>query len=115
MSLAASDSIFMFDTEDSGNTLTVQPGVVFEEGVDYIFLLETGYKIVPSDIRDATNMLISDIKCGKLDYYKRYVKNYSTDQFKIQFDPASFKGSGNILVDKILDKYITDIKKPGVL
>jgi hypothetical protein len=115
MSLAASDSIFMFDTEDSGNTLTVQPGVVFEEGADYIFLLETGYKIVPADIQDATMMLINDIKCGKLDYYKRYVVNYSTDQFKIQFDKTSFDGTGNILVDKILDKYITDIKKPGVL
>jgi len=115
MSLAASDSIFMFDTEDSGNTLTVQPGVVFDEGVDYIFLLETGYKVVPIDIQDATNMLINDIKCGKLDYHKRYVVNYSTDQFKIQFDKSSFDGTGNIIVDKILDRYITNIGKPGVL
>jgi hypothetical protein len=115
MSLAASDSIFMFDTEDSGNTLTVQPGVVFDEGVDYIFLLETGYKVVPIDIQDATNMLINDIKCGKLDYHKRYVSSYSTDQFKIQFDKASFDGTGNIIVDKILDRYITNIGKPGVL
>lgn len=115
MSLAASDSIFMFDTEDSGNTLTVQPGVVFDEGVDYIFLLETGYKVVPIDIQDATNMLINDIKCGKLDYHKRYVVNYSTDQFKIQFDKASFDGTGNIIVDKILDRYVTNIGKPGVL
>lgn len=115
MSLAASDSVFMFDTEDSGNTLTVQPGVVFDEGVDYIFLLETGYKVVPVDIQDATNMLINDIKCGKLDYYKRYVSSYSTDQFRIQFDKSSFDGTGNIIVDKILDRYITNIGKPGVL
>lgn len=113
--LAASDSIFMFDTEDSGNTLTVQPGVVFEEGSDYIFLLETGYKVVPSDIQDAVKMLINDIKCGKLDYHKRYVTSYSTDQFRIQFDKGSFDGTGNILVDKILDKYITNVKQPGVL
>lgn len=113
--LAASDSIFMFDTEDSGNTLTVQPGVVFEEGADYIFLVESGYKVVPSDIQDAVKMLINDIKCGKLDYYKRYVTSYSTDQFRIQFDKSSFDGTGNILVDKILDKYITNIKQPGVL
>jgi hypothetical protein len=24
-------------------------------------------------------------------------------------------GTGNILVDKILDKYITNVKKPGIL
>lgn len=115
MALAASDSIFMFDTEDSGNTMTVQPGVVFGEGVDYIFLLETGYRVVPIDIQDATSMLINDIKCGKLDYYKRYVTNYSTDQYRLQFDKGLFEGTGNLLVDKILDKYITNIGKPGVL
>ena len=115
MALAASDSIFMFDTEDSGNTLTVQPGVVFGEGMDYIFLLETGYKVVPIDIQDATIMLINDIKCGKLDYYKRYVSNYSTDQYRLQFDKGLFEGTGNLLVDKILDRYITNIGKPGVL
>lgn len=115
MALAASDSIFMFDTEDSGNTLTVQPGVVFGQGVDYIFLLETGYRVVPIDIQDAVSMLINDIKCGKLDYYKRYVSSYSTDQYRLQFDKGLFEGTGNLLVDKILDKYITNIGKPGVL
>jgi len=115
MALAASDSIFMFDTEDSGNTLTVQPGVVFGQGVDYILLLETGYKVVPVDIQDATLMLINDIKCGKLDYYKRFVVNYSTDQYRLQMDKSMLDGTGNLLVDKILDKYITNIGKPGVL
>ena len=115
MALAASDSIFMFDTEDSGNTMTVQPGVVFGQGVDYIFLLETGYRVVPIDIQDATSMLINDIKCGKLDYYKRFVTSYSTDQYRLQFDKGLFDGTGNLLVDKILEKYITNIGKPGVL
>lgn len=115
MALAASDSIAIFDTEDSGNTLTFQPGVVFPEGVDYILLLETGYKVVPSDIQDATAMLINDIKCGKLDYYKRSVLSYSTDQYRLQMDKSYVNGTGNLLVDKILDKYITDIGKPGVL
>ena len=115
MALAASDSIFMFDTEDSGNTMTVQPGVVFGQGVDYIVLLETGYRVVPIDIQDATKMLINDIKCGKLDYYKRYVSSYSTDQYRLQFDKSMFEGTGNLLVDKILDKYITNVGKPGVL
>jgi hypothetical protein len=113
--LAYSDSISMFDTEDSGNVQTVSPGVGFPEGMDYIFLLETGYKVVPYDIQDATKMLINDIKCGKLDYYKRYVKDYSTEQFKISYDKRLFDGTGNILVDKILDKYITNIVKPWVL
>ena len=113
--LGHSDSISMFDTEDSGNTQTVVPGVAFPEGADYIMLLETGYKVVPYDIQDATLMLIDDIKCGKLDYYKRYIKNYSTDQFKIEYDKRMIEGTGNILVDKILEKYKENIIRPGVL
>ena len=60
-------------------------------------------------------MLIDDIKCGRLDYYKRYVKNYSTDQFKIEYDKRLMEGTGNILVDKILEKYKENIIRPGVL
>jgi hypothetical protein len=113
--LAVSDSYALFDTEDSGNTQTITPGVGFQQGTDYIFLLETGYKVVPIDIQDATMLLINDIKCGKLDYYKRYVKNYSTDQFKIEYDKRMIEGTGNIIVDKILSKYINNIVRPGVL
>jgi len=113
--LGSSDSFAIFDTEDSGNTQTITGGVAFPTGVDYIFLLETGYKVVPIDIQDATNLLIEDIKCGKLDYYKRYVKNYSTDQFKIEYDKRMIEGTGNIIVDKILSKYVDNIVRPGVL
>jgi len=113
--IASSDSFAIFDTEDSGNVQTITPGVGFPEGVDYIFLVETGYKVVPIDIQDATKLLIEDIKCGKLDYYKRYVKNYSTDQFKIEYDKRMIDGTGNIIVDKILAKYVDNIVRPGVL
>jgi hypothetical protein len=113
--LGVSDSFAIFDTEDSGNVQAITPGVGFAEGADYIFLVETGYKVVPIDIQDATKLLINDIKCGKLDYYKRYVKNYSTDQFKIEYDKRMIEGTGNIIVDKILSKYVNNIVRPGVL
>lgn len=103
--IAESDSLAMFDTEDSGVTFTITPGVSFPSTNNYIFKVEHGWKVVPSDIVDATMYLIDDIKCGKLDYYKRYIDSYSTDQFKIQFNKNQFSGTGNIIVDKILDKY----------
>ena len=115
VNMAASDSISMFDTSDSGNTLALKSGVLFNSGTDYVVHLEVGYNVVPYDIQDATNMLINDIACGKLEYFKRYITDYSTDQFKIKIDSAALSGTGNILVDKILDKYITDVKKPGIL
>jgi hypothetical protein len=115
LNMASSDSFSMFDTSDSGNTIALKSGVLFPQGADYLFLIETGYRIIPYDIQDATKMLINDISCGKLEYFKRYVTDYSTDQFKIKIDVSALQGTGNILVDKILDKYETNIKKPGIL
>jgi hypothetical protein len=87
----------------------------FPRSFDYTLVLEHGYKKIPSDIVKATELLIEDISCGKLDYYKRYVSDYNTDQFKIKFDTRVFEGTGNILVDKILSKYAKSIRGLGVL
>lgn len=89
--------------------------VDFPRGYDYIFVLDAGYKTVPADVEYATKLLIEDLKCGKLDYYKRYVTNYNTDQFRIQFDKALFAGTGNLIVDKILEKYLKNIIRPGLI
>ena len=89
--------------------------VGFPAGYDYTFIVDTGFKTVPTDVAYATETLMEDIKCGKLDYYKRYVTAYNTDQFRIQFDKSMFGGTGNLLVDKILDKYSNTILKPGLI
>jgi hypothetical protein len=41
--------------------------------------------------------------------------SYNTDQFRIQFDKAMLDGTGNFIVDKILEKYEANITRPGVL
>ena len=87
----------------------------FPKGWDYRIIFEVGYHKVPQDIKRATELLIHDIECGKLDYYKRYIGSYNTDQFRIQFDKALFAGTGNLIVDKILDKYRKPIEFVGVL
>lgn len=87
----------------------------FPKGFDYSIVGIFGYKKLPADIVRATEMLIEDIQCGKLDYYKRYISDYNTDQFKIKFDSGVFEGTGNILVDKILSKYKKAITTIGVL
>ena len=87
----------------------------FPKGYDFTIIMDVGYKVVPTDVVIATKMLIEDIKCGKLDYYKRYITSYNTDQFKIQFDKSVLSGTGNMIVDKILEKYTKSITKPGVL
>jgi hypothetical protein len=87
----------------------------FPNGDDFVFVLDSGYKNLPTDVEYATKLLIEDLKCGKLDYYKRYVTSYSTDQYRIQFDKAILDGTGNLIVDKILDKYSKTITRPGII
>jgi hypothetical protein len=82
---------------------------------DYRITVEHGYTAVPSDVVRATEMLVHDIECGKLDYYKRFISSYNTDQYRIQFDKGLFEGTGNIIVDKILSKYRKSITSIGVL
>jgi hypothetical protein len=89
--------------------------VAFPKGWDYTFVLDIGYRALPPDVEYAAKLLIEDLKCGKLDYYTRYVTSYNSDQFKIQFDKKIFEGTGNMIVDKILDKYVKTIAKPGLI
>lgn len=92
-----------------------QPYGTFAKGHDYLFVLDEGFRAIPADVEKATAMLIHDLKCGNLDYYKKYVTSYNTDQFRIQFDKKMLEGTGNLVVDKILDKYMKSITKVGVL
>lgn len=87
----------------------------FVKTFDYRVMLAVGYNRIPSDIVRATEILIDEIACGKLDYYTRYVNAYDTDQFKLKFDGRVFEGTGNIIVDKILSKYAKSIRTVGVL
>ncbi len=102
----------------AGSSDSLDPQFVyrgFGKTWDYRITVEYGHTSVPSDIVKATKALVHDIDCGKLDYYKRFISSYNTDQYRIQFDKGLFEGTGNILVDKILSKYTKSITKLGVL
>lgn len=87
----------------------------FNANYSYTFILDEGPRSIPSDVEKAVTMLIDDLKCGRLDYYQKYVSSYNTDQFRIQFDKKMLEGTGNLIVDKILEKYLKSITKVGVL
>jgi hypothetical protein len=90
-------------------------GAAFPRGADYTFILDVGYKAVPPDVEIGTKMLIEDLRCGDNDYFRRFVTQYSTDQFNIKFAPQFLEGTGNLIVDKILDGYKGNVIKPGIL
>ena len=100
------------DIEDFG---IIGSFTAFPKTFDYTFVLGVGHKRIPADIVRATELLVDDIACGRLDYYKRYIADYNTDQFKIKFDGKVFDGTGNIIVDKILSNYVKSVRFLGVL
>lgn len=117
MPIAASDSIMLYgDDYDAVLSLTEIKGPsLFPKDYDYTVYGEWGWSVVPQDIKDATRMLINDLKCGKLSYIQKYVTEYETDQFKVKYSESSLKGTGNLLVDKILENYSIPIYRLGVL
>jgi hypothetical protein len=115
---AGSDSFYTYAPYENFDNMwinTRNPAVSFPEGFDYVFVYEAGYKVIPNDVRDAVGMMIEDLKCGRMDHYKAYITEYQTDQFSLKYDPSKFFGTGNILVDIILDKYVTNLRTPGLL
>lgn len=115
--IAASDSFMLYgDNYDQVTMLTEIKGAsMFPKDWDYIVYGEFGWPVVPQDIKDATNMLIEDIKCGKLSYVTKYISEYETDQFRVKYNDLALKGSGNLLVDRILQNYSIPIYRIGVL
>lgn len=115
--IGASDS-FMFygDDYDAVQALTEIKGAgMFPKDWDYTVYGEWGWPVVPQDIKDATLMLINDLKCGKLSYAQKYITEYQTDQFRVKYSDLSLKGTGNLLVDKILENYSIPIYRLGVI
>lgn len=109
-----SSPAYMFPASSDIDPIFYRYGA-FQKGDDFTFVLDSGYKLIPADVEYATKLLIEDLKCGKLDYYKRYVTSYSTDQYRVQFDKSILDGTGNMIVDKILDKYAKTITRPGII
>lgn len=115
--LAASDSFNLYnDSDDPIAALTkVKEFDLFAKDYDFIVVGEFGYPVVPNDIQEATRMLISDLECGKLEYIDKYITEYKTDQFTVKYSDMAWKGTGNRIVDEILQSYTNNFYKLGVI
>jgi len=115
--LGASDSFNLYsDSNDPIAALTkIREFDLFPREYDYVIVGEFGWPVVPQDIQDATHMLFDDLSCNKLQYISQYIKEYKTDQFTIKYDDLASRGTGNMIVDKILAQHHNNFYKIGVL
>jgi hypothetical protein len=77
----------------------------FADGSEYRVDADYGWKVVPQDIQEACEMLVQDIKSDNLRYINRYIESFDNEDFKIKFAKNPTTGTGNMFVDKILEKY----------
>ena len=123
---AASDSFTLYNTNDSPN-FAFDPSdsktfsdmgansAMFPSGWDYTVIVDAGWPIIPQDIKQATMLIVNDLKCNNIPYINSYIKSYKSDQFTLQFDEGVFKDTGNRIADKILSAYVRPIYRLGVL
>lgn len=123
----ASDSFTLYNTNDSPNysegtsynTKVFAGGTagspMFPSGWDYVVIVEAGWPVIPQDIKQATMLIVNDLKCNNIPYINAYIKEYKSDQFDLKFDDRVFKDTGNRIADKILSAYVRPIYRLGVL
>jgi hypothetical protein len=87
--------------------------VDFFSGYEYVVDGDFGWKVIPQDIQDASEMLIQDIANDSLRYINRYIESFDNDDFKIKFAKNWSSSTGNRVVDRILERYQKPIL-PGV-
>jgi hypothetical protein len=89
--------------------------IEFADGFEYLVDAEFGWKVIPQDIQEATELLVQDIVEDNLKYINKYIESFDNDDFKIKFTKGYAKDStGNRIVDRILERYQKPIL-PGVL
>lgn len=122
----ASDSFTHYNTNDSPNfteavydtkTFVDMTGnsAMFPNGWDYTIIVEAGWPVIPQDIKQATLLIVNDLKCNNIPYINSYIKDYESDQFTLKFDDGVFRDTGNRIADKILSAYVRPIYRLGVL
>lgn len=80
--------------------------VDFPAGWNYAVRVETGWSYVPQDIKEATQLLVDDMACMSPNYLNKYVREYETKDFRVDIHRPAFSGTGNLMVDQILHRYL---------
>jgi hypothetical protein len=84
--------------------------VDFADGFEYLVDADFGWKVIPQDIKEATELLISDISTDNMKYLNKYIESFDNDDFKIKFAKNFNASTGNLVVDRILTKYKNNIR-----
>lgn len=77
----------------------------FINGKRYTVSGVIGWQNVPQDIRAATVMLAGDILSRDYQWRNKYLNKVNLSEISFEINSAAFVGTGNTIVDSILDTY----------
>ena len=77
----------------------------FREGQRYYIQGFWGYYSVPEDVLVAAKILAEDYGCDESLWRDRYLASIRAADFRFDFRPEAFRGTGNVKADQLLEKY----------
>lgn len=81
-----------------------QPGG-FVDNYTYTIDGTWGWDRVPAAVNQAALLLIQQFLCPDTEYRDRYIDNVRAADWRYEFNPAAFAGTGNVVVDQLLGPY----------
>lgn len=77
----------------------------FRNGYRYGIEGIAGWNYIPKEIKQCVLLLVSDLLCNDSIWRSKYVKKINSGQTSMEISSLSFNGTGNALVDAILNKF----------
>lgn len=76
---------------------------------DHIYYIRGnwGWDGVPAGVGEAAKILAGSYVCPDITYRNRYLESIKSGDWRIQFSSEAWKGTGDAVVDEILDNYRT--------
>lgn len=77
----------------------------FKNGYRYEVEGVIGWNYIPVEIKQAMFLLVNDLLCNDSTWRTKYVKKIDSGQMSIELSSLTFNGTGNAIVDSILQKF----------
>ena len=77
----------------------------FKDGFRYEVTGVLGWNYIPPEIKQCVFLLVNDLLCNESVWRTRYANKVKTGQLSIEMSSLSFHGTGNSIVDSILQKF----------
>jgi hypothetical protein len=77
----------------------------FMDDIFYIIRGNWGWDSIPSNVTEASALLIADLMSDDANYARRGISRLKMDQYEIQYTDSAAVGTGNIEADVLLMDY----------